>query len=110
LGVRFGIFNLIVITTLQGTLTDVAIYLVLAWERQGRRDVAGLVSGIGTLMAVAVGTTISGFAGMLFTSHLGIRSIGTFATLGLGLCLLLSLALVPWLCAVLLLPRKQEKP
>jgi len=101
-GIRLGVFNLIVITTIQGALTDVVIYLVQAWDRQGRRSMRELYLGMGTLMAVAIGTTLSGFAGMLFTSHLGIRSIGSFAVVGLGFCLLGSLAATPWLCTKLL--------
>ncbi len=97
--IRFGVFNLIVITTLQAALTDVVIYQVLAWERQGCRDIGRLYREIGTLVSVAIGTTLSGFAGMLFTSQLGIRSIGVFAVVGLGACLASSLAVVPWLCS-----------
>jgi predicted RND superfamily exporter protein len=102
--VRLNVFNLIVITTLQAALTDVVIYMVLAWERQGRAGIGQLYSGIGTLMAVAIGTTLSGFAGMLFTSHPGIRSIGSFAVVGLVCCLAASLAVVPWLCSTILTP------
>jgi predicted RND superfamily exporter protein len=108
--IRLNIFNLIVITTLQAALTDVVIYMVLAWERQGRTGIGQLYSGMGTLMTVAIGTTISGFAGMLFTSHPGIRSIGSFAVVGLVCCLAASLAVVPWLCSVLLPPPPPSTP
>ena len=105
--IRLNIFNLIVITTLQAALTDVVIYMVLAWERQGRTGIGNLYTGIGTLMTVAIGTTISGFAGMLFTTHPGIRSIGSFAVVGLVCCLAASLAVVPWLCSALLPPNSR---
>jgi hypothetical protein len=108
LGVRLNAFNLIVITTLQAALTDVVIYLVLAWERHGRTGIRRLYTHMGTLMAIAIGTTMSGYAGMLFTSHQGIRSIGSFALIGLGFCLVGSLATVPWLCAWLLPPESKE--
>jgi len=104
LDVRLNAFNLIVITTLQAALTDVVLYLILAWERQGRRDLGRLYSEMGILMGIAIGTTLSGYAGMLFTSHQGICSIGAFAVIGLGCCLAGSLALVPWLCSRLLPP------
>ena len=108
--IRLNVFNLIVITTLQAALTDVVIYMVLAWERQGRIGVGKLYTGIGTLMTVAIGTTISGFAGMLFTSHPGIRSIGSFAVVGLACCLAAGLAVVPWLCSKLLTPSPPLPP
>jgi predicted exporter len=81
--------------------------MVLAWERQGRTGIGNLYTGIGTLMTVAIGTTISGFAGMLFTTHPGIRSIGSFAVVGLVCCLAASLAVVPWLCSALLPPNSR---
>ncbi len=99
---RLGVFNLIVITTIQAALTDVVIYVVLAWERQHRQGLREIYAGMGSLMAVAVGTTIAGYAGMLFTSHLGIQSIGSFAVIGLGSCLVASLCVTPWLCLKLL--------
>jgi len=99
---RVGIFNLIVITTIQAALTDVVIYVVLAWERQKRQGLREIYSGMGMLMSVAIGTTIAGYAGMLFTSHLGIQSMGTFAVIGLCACLATSLCVTPWLCTKLL--------
>lgn len=105
LGIKVGVFNLIVITTIQAALTDVVIYLVLAWEAGGRRHLLDLYTGMGALMSVAIGTTIAGYAGMCFTSHMGIRSMGNFAVLGLGACVLVSLGLTPWLCRVFLKPK-----
>ena len=99
---KVNIFNLIVITTIQAVLTDVVIYMVLAWERQGRKGLRELYTGIGSLMSVAVGTTMAGYAGMLFTSHQGIQSIGAFATISLCACLFTSLSVTPWLCMRLL--------
>jgi len=99
---KVGIFNLIVITTIQAALTDVVIYVVLAWERQKRQGLREIYSGMGLLMSVAIGTTIAGYAGMLFTSHQGIQSMGTFAVIGLSACLVTSLCVTPWLCMKLL--------
>jgi len=107
-GIKVGVFNLIVITTIQAALTDVVIYLVLAWERNGRTKLLDLYTGMGALMSVAIGTTIAGYAGMSFTSHLGIRSMGNFALVGLGACVLVSLGLTPWLCQVLLRPKSNK--
>ena len=108
-GIKVNVFNLIVITTIQAALTDVVIYLVLAWERNGRSSILGLYTEMGTLMSVAIGTTIAGYAGMCFTSHLGIRSMGNFAIIGLGSCVIVSLGLTPWLCQVLLRPKRIDR-
>ena len=105
---KVNIFNLIIITTVQAALNDVVIYVVLAWQRQGRKGLRELYAGIGSLMSVAIGTTIAGFAGMLFTNHLGIISMGAFATISLGSCLAVSLCFTPWLCTKLLRPVKYK--
>ena len=106
-GQKVNVFNLIVITTIQGALTDVVIYIILAWERQGRQGLREIYVGIGILMSIAIGTTIAGWVGMIFTSHQGIQSMGTFALIGLGSCLVTSLCVTPWLCSKLLV-RKQN--
>ena len=101
-GQKVNVFNLIVITTIQGALTDVVIYIVLAWERQGRQGLREIYAGIGLLMLIAIGTTIAGWIGMIFTTHQGIQSMGGFALIGLGSCLVISLCATPWLCTRIL--------
>ncbi len=95
--VKVGVFNLIVITTLQDYSVDVCTYLLLGYLRLGRHRLWELYSGIGLLVAVCTLSTAAGFVGMLFTSHLGIASIGKFAVIGLPAILVTSLGLTPWL-------------
>jgi hypothetical protein len=106
-GLKLGPFNLIVITTLQGYATDVSSYLLLGYLRLGSKRLGELFSGIGALVAVSTLTTTAGYAGMLFTTHLGIASIGKFAVLGLLVLLGTSFLLTPWL-AMKLLPEPEE--
>jgi len=108
-GLKLGPFNLIVITTLQGYATDVSSYLLLGYLRLGSKKLGELFSGIGALVAVSTLTTTAGYAGMLFTTHLGIASIGKFAVLGLLVLLGTSMCLTPWL-AMKLLPDPKEGP
>jgi predicted exporter len=77
--------------------------------RLGSKRLGELYSGIGALVAVSTLTTTAGYAGMLFTTHLGIASIGKFAVLGLLVLLGTSLCLTPWL-AMKLLPEPEEAP
>ncbi len=97
-GLKVGAFNLIVISDLQGYSVNVCTYLLLAYMRLGRHRLRELYANIGVLVGVSTLTTTAGYAGMLFTSHLGIISIGKFAVLGLPTLLFTSLGLTPWLC------------
>ncbi len=106
-GLKIGPFNLIVITTLQGYAVDVASYMLLGYLRLGRYRIGELYHGIGSLVAVSTLTTTAGYAGMLFTSHMGIASIGKFAVLGLLVLLGTSMCLTPWL-AMQLLPEPKH--
>ena len=108
IGLKVGPFNLIVITTLQGYAVDVASYMLLGYLRLGRNKIGELYSGIGMLVCVSTLTTTAGYAGMLFTTHMGIISIGNFAVLGLLLLLGTSLCLTPWLAMKLLPEPKVE--
>ncbi len=101
-GLKLGPFNLIVITTLQGYAVDVASYMLLGYLRLGRGRIGELYRGIGVLVGVSTLTTTAGYAGMLFTTHLGIISIGSFAVLGMLVLLGTSMCLTPWLGMVLL--------
>lgn len=108
LGLKIGPFNLIVITTLQGYAIDVSSYMLLGYLRLGKNKIGELFSGIGALVAISTLTTTSGYAGMLFTTHMGIASIGKFAVLGLLMLLGTSMCLTPWLAMKLLPEPKSE--
>ena len=62
---------------------DVCTFMLLGYLRLGPRRLRELYSGIGALVIVCTLSTTAGFAGMLFTSHLGIASIGFFYVLTL---------------------------
>ncbi len=76
--VKIGVFNLIVISDLQGYSVNICTYLLLEYLRLGRQHLRELYSNIGMLVTISTLTTTAGYAGMLFTSHLGIISIGKF--------------------------------
>jgi predicted RND superfamily exporter protein len=100
--VKIGVFNLIVISDLQGYSVNICTYLLLEYLRLGKNRLRELYSNIGMLVAISTLTTTAGYAGMLFTSHLGIISIGKFAVLGLPTLLFTTLGLTPWLCMKLI--------
>ncbi len=100
--IKIGVFNLIVISDLQGYSVNLCTYLLLAYLRLGRHRLREIYSDIGVLLVVGTLTTTAGYMGMLFTTHLGIISIGKFAVLGLPTLLITTLGLTPWLCMKLI--------
>ncbi len=97
LDIKLGPFNLIVIPTILGVSVDSVIHLTIAYQRYGPGKLGELFSVTGSLVTASVITTLAGYAGMLFTSHMGIASIGKIAILGFSSCLVIALIITPWL-------------
>ncbi len=60
-----------------------------------------VLSSTGQHISMGSITTMLGFAGLLFTSHPGLQSLGVMAVIGIGMTLVTSLtflpALIQWL-------------
>jgi len=100
--------NLIVLPLLVGLGVDDSVYLV-AHARHG----GGLVSGTrrGALpLLLAVGTTIAGFGSLGFSRFPALHRLGWLAALGLSLCMVATLVLVPALEKTFIAGVADEKP
>jgi predicted RND superfamily exporter protein len=95
---KLGPFNLIVIPTILGVSIDSIIHLTLSFRRNGAERLDNLFSITGSLVTASVVTTLTGYTGMLFTTHQGIESIGILAIIGFSACLANALLITPWLC------------
>lgn len=109
LGQKVNVFNLIALSDLQAVAVESVSYLILEYILLGRKQIKSLLGNIGMLVAICELTTLAGYAGMLFTSHQGIMSIGSFAVIGLASFLVTSLALTPWLSTKLLEPQVKNQ-
>ncbi len=98
LGLKLGPFNLIVIPSLLGVSVDSVIHLTLGYQHYKKENLAELFSVTGSLVSASVITTLAGYAGMLFTTHQGIGTIGQLAITGFFACLVVSLIITPWAC------------
>ncbi|MBF0430040.1 MAG: MMPL family transporter [Fibrobacteria bacterium] len=96
-GAKLGPFNLIVIPTILGVSIDSIIHLTIAYRRYGEKKLNDLFLVTGSLVTASVVTTLAGYAGMLFTTHQGIETIGILAIIGFSACLATALFLTPWL-------------
>lgn len=85
---RLNFMNLVILPILLGFGVSHGLYLLHRYLE----GVAPLVAlrSVGSAVASGTLTTIAGFASLFFAEHLGLRSIGFVACLGLGTTLLVS--------------------
>ncbi|MBN1945349.1 MAG: MMPL family transporter [Bradymonadales bacterium] len=96
-GSKLGMYNMIVIPAVLGVSIDGAIYL---YHRNAELKGASLnrvMTTTGVAIAASSLTTIGGFAGLLFQRHMGIRSIGQLAIVGILSALVSVFLLLPGL-------------
>ncbi|WP_018126686.1 efflux RND transporter permease subunit [Balneola vulgaris] len=99
--IQFNFYNLVVLPAILGIGEDSGVHLAHRYREEGRNSMWQVLSSTGQHITMGSVTTMLGFAGLLFTSHPGLQSIGVIAVLGIGMTLLTSLtflpALIQWL-------------
>ncbi|MAO64219.1 MAG: hypothetical protein CL666_04405 [Balneola sp.] len=100
-GLQFNFYNLVVLPAILGIGEDSGVHLAHRYREEGKRSMWQVLSSTGQHITMGSITTMLGFAGLLFTSHPGLQSIGIMAVLGIGMTLLTSVtflpALIQWL-------------
>jgi predicted RND superfamily exporter protein len=95
-GHSLNFFNLVVIPALFGMGVDGGVHYFRRWiEKEG--NLISTQQEMFEPLSVATITTMLGYSGMIFANHHGIKSIGTFACIGLSVIWLASLFLLPGL-------------
>ncbi len=98
-GLSIDPVNVIVLPLLIGLGVDNSVYLVAYVRHEG--DVrAGMARGTGPLL-LAVATTVVGFGSLAFSRYPALSRLGLYAGIGLVLCMLASLILVPAMMEIL---------
>lgn len=95
LGWQFNFYNLIVLPAILGIGEDNGVHLAFRYREEGRCSMWSVLSSTGQHITIGSVTTMLGFAGLLFTNHPGLQSIGQLAVLGIGMTLLTALIFLP---------------
>lgn len=95
LGFQFNFYNLIVLPAILGIGEDNGVHLAHRYREEGKNSMWDVLSSTGQHITIGSVTTMLGFAGLLFTHHPGLKSIGELATIGIGLTLLSALTFLP---------------
>ncbi len=94
-GWKLNFYNIVVLPTLLGIGDDSGIHIVHRYLEEGKGSVKKVLRSTGEHITVSALTTMLGFAGLLVSTHPGMRSIGEMAVAGIALMLLASLILLP---------------
>ncbi|HCI70972.1 MAG TPA: hypothetical protein DHV30_10390 [Balneola sp.] len=98
---QFNFYNLVVLPAILGIGEDSGVHLAHRYRDEGRNSMWAVLSSTGQHISMGSITTMLGFAGLLFTSHPGLQSLGVMAVIGIGMTLVTSLtflpALIQWL-------------
>nr|WP_276600887.1 MMPL family transporter [Nannocystis sp. ILAH1] len=90
-----NLFNLIALPLLVGMGQDDSLHIIHRYREEGPGRLAHTMRETGGAVILTTVTTVIGFSSMLFVDHIGLRSLGWTAVLGMMFCLLASLTLVP---------------
>ena len=94
-GLKFNFYNLVVLPAVLGIGCDNGVHLAHRFRDEGRKNMWEVLSSTGQHITIGSMTTMMGFAGLLFTSHPGLQSIGIMAVVGMGMTLFTALTFLP---------------
>lgn len=94
-GLKFNFYNLVVLPAILGIGCDNGVHLAHRYRDEGRKSMWDVLSSTGQHITIGSFTTMLGFAGLLFTTHPGLQSIGIMAVVGIGMTLLSALTFLP---------------
>jgi uncharacterized protein len=94
-GLKFNFYNLVVLPAILGIGCDNGVHLAHRYRDEGNKSMWDVLSSTGQHISIGSLTTMMGFAGLLFTSHPGLQSIGIMAVVGIGMTLISALTFLP---------------
>lgn len=94
-GLKFNFYNLVVLPAILGIGCDNGIHLAHRYREEGKKNMWEVLTSTGQHISIGSLTTMMGFAGLLFTIHPGLKSIGIMAVVGIGMTLISALTFLP---------------
>jgi predicted RND superfamily exporter protein len=95
LGIRFNLYNMVMIPAIMGMSIDNSIHIYHRYEELGPGSLGRVLGSTGISAMLASMTNAAGFIGLVFCTHGGLRSMGTIVLLGLATCLITTLVYLP---------------
>lgn len=111
LGLSFSILTGIVVPVILGLGVDDGIHIVERLRHIGRRDdeaITEAVEGVGRAIFLTSATTTISFVGLFYCKHYGLESMAEFMSMGVPLCFVASVTVLP--AAIVFLRGPAPKP
>ena len=93
-GIKFNVFNMIIIPTVIGTGIDSAIHIYYRYRSAPDRMIENLKNTGGSVFYSSL-TTLVGFGSVALAKHKGLQSIGIMASIGIVMVTLVNLVFFP---------------
>jgi predicted RND superfamily exporter protein len=93
--IKLNFYNLVVLPAILGIGNDNGVHLAARYLEEGRNSMWDVLKSTGQHISIGSFTTMLGFAGLLFTNHPGLYSIGLLAVIGIGMTLLSAVTFLP---------------
>lgn len=100
LGWKANFFNIIAVPLLLGMGQDYAIHVYHRYETEGPGRLRRVLRETGGAVFMTTLTTVFGFGGILFANHRGLLSLGWISVVGLVLCFVGAVVLLPAMLVV----------
>lgn len=97
IGLKLGMFNLVVLPTILSSSVDSVIHLYHRRLELGKGKIGELYQTTGSAVLAGTLNNAFGFLGLCFVEHKGMQTIGFMATLGIASGLLVMFTVLPWL-------------
>lgn len=93
--IPFNFYNLVVLPAILGIGEDNGVHIASRYIEEGKNSMWTVLASTGQHISMGSFTTMLGFAGLLFTNHPGLRSIGLLAVIGIGMTLFTAVVFLP---------------
>ncbi len=94
-GTAFNVMTVMVVPLILGLGVDDGIHVVHRLREDGGHDPAAAAAAVGRAITMTTATTCSSFFVLLFADHPGLESMAWVMLIGLPLCLLTSITVLP---------------
>jgi predicted RND superfamily exporter protein len=101
LGLKLGMFNLVVLPTILSVSVDSVIHLYHRRCELGAGKIGELYRTTGSAVLTGTLNNAFGFLGLCFVTHKGVQTIGFMATLGIGSGLVVMFTILPLMLELL---------
>jgi len=95
IGLRMNFVNIVVTPLILGIGIDDGIHIIHRYLEKGREGVEDAIYHTGRAVVMTSLTTMVGFGSLVFAQYRGLATMGALALLGVGLCLITSLTILP---------------